>query len=61
VSYQVDNVNLKFAQLDELEKNGWVLQEVVPKKKPLKVCILHLVCVRAICNNSKINNFTENS
>jgi len=40
VSCQVDNVNLKFAQLEELEKSGWVVQEIVPKKKPVKVRVM---------------------
>ena len=37
VSCQVDDVNMKFSKLDDLEKNGWVIQEVVPRKKPVKV------------------------
>ena len=41
VSYQIDDVQHKFLQLEELEKNGWVVEQVAPKKKPMKVCTYH--------------------
>ena len=37
VSHQIDDVHCKFQKLEELEKNGWVID--VPKKKPIKVCV----------------------
>ena len=39
VSHQIDDVQHKFLQLEELEKNGWVVQQEIPKKKPMKVCV----------------------
>lgn len=38
VSHQIDDVHCKFQRLEELEKNGWVIEDV-PKKKPMKVCV----------------------
>lgn len=37
VSHQIDDVQHKFRRLEELEKNGWVVEQDVPKKKPMKV------------------------
>ena len=39
VSHQIDDVQHKFRQLEQLEKNNWVVERDVPKKKPMKVCI----------------------
>lgn len=36
VSYQIDDVQHKFLRLEELEKNGWVVEQVASKKKPMK-------------------------
>ena len=40
VSHQIDDVQMKFLQLEEIEKNGWVVNHDVPKKKPMKVHII---------------------
>ena len=37
VSHQIDDVHHKFCRLEEMEKNGWVMEQDVPKKKPMKV------------------------
>ena len=38
VSHQIDDVQHKFHRLEELEKSGWIVEQDVPKKKPMKVC-----------------------
>ena len=51
VSHQIDDVQHKFHRLEELERNGWVIEQDVPKKKPMKV---YITCSSALLVVSRL-------
>jgi len=56
VSHQIDDVQRKFNQLEQLEKNGWVIEQDLPKKKQMKVCYICITFSFMLYLNYVINS-----